>query len=112
MTRSSKSPQSLLKLVRQANKEQKLYIPGRHTNTSWPVCLTCGREPHKVLMDDKNRTKIIIRAWCTHKGNPSLEDKEFEDWIVVDVPFGADRNEHIGMAFRNGRFFDPAEPPK
>lgn len=77
----------------------------------WPVCLLCNREPFRVELSDINANTVEIRAWCYHKPYIEAADNEpaFEDWIQITIPFGTSREEHIGWALKNGRFFDPTK---
>lgn len=108
-----KSKKDLIKQIRETVAEDRVLVPGRsRRNANWPICLTCGREPHCVQLEDISRFKVEIRVKCTHMVNPPPEAPDFEDSITVDIPIGTERDEHIGMALRSGRFFDPTRPPK
>lgn len=101
----------LFRTIRENVKASKgLFYPGnRKKHANWPVCLTCGREPHAVNLEDIGKYRVAIRAKCTHKGNPTVSDKEFEDVLYFDIPVGTDRDEHIRWALTSGRFFDPSK---
>lgn len=88
------------------------FMPGKRKNQNWPICLTCGRQPHAVNLEDIGKYSVQIRVKCTHKAMPGPNDKDFEDSMTVSIPIGTERNEHIAMALKNGRFFDPTKPSK
>jgi hypothetical protein len=91
-------------------------VPGRKhgDKSNWPICLTCGREPESVNLEDVSKYAVEIRVRCCHKAPSSWKegDKLFEDSVRVNIPIGTERNEHIAWALKTGRFFDPARPPK
>lgn len=63
-------------------------------------------------LENIGKYSLDIRAKCTHMADPSEKDREFEDVLTVNIPFGAERDEHIATALKSGRFFDPTKPEK
>lgn len=108
----AKSTKDLIKMIRETVHFDRTFQPGARKNRAWPICLTCGREPHAVNLEDVGKYNVDVRVKCTHKANPGPNDREFEDVMTVTIPFGAERTEHISMALKNGRFFDPTKPEK
>ena len=106
----------LLRSIRETATADRIIVPGqpKRKNRAWPICITCGREPYSVNLEHVSRTKVEIKVKCGHKPYWQMgpQDKVFEDSVTVDIPFGAERNEHIGLAMRSARFFDPTRPPK
>lgn len=114
-----KKIKDLIASVREAAQADRIIVPGkvRRKNHTWPICLTCGREPYAVNIVDMGSQRVDVMAKCGHKPYWLMtpDDKSFEDVITVSIPFGAnstERQEYISMAIKNGRFFDPAAPSK
>jgi hypothetical protein len=106
----------LLKSLRESAQADRIIVPGqpRRRNKAWPICITCGREPYAVNLESVSRTRVEIRVKCGHKPYWQMtpQDKVFEDSATIDIPFGADRTEHINLAMKHLRWFDPTRPPK
>lgn len=106
----------LLKELRKTAQADRILIPGRggRKNRAWPVCITCGREPFSVNLEDVGKTKVEIRVKCAHKPYYLIEkdDRIYEEAATVDIPIGTERNEHIDWALKHLRWFDPAQVPK
>ena len=106
----------LLKGIQESVARDRIIVPGvvkRH-RASWPICLTCGREPFSVNLEDAGKNRVEVRVKCYHKNfhEASDSDRIFEDYAIIDIPFGADREEHIGWALRSLSWFDPTRPAK
>lgn len=107
----------LLKSMRESAQADRIIIPGqvRRKNRAWPVCMTCGREPFAVNLEDVGEKRIEVRVKCAHKHYWEIQqgkDPIFEDSVKFDVPIGTDRDKHIEWALRHGRYFDPNAVPK
>lgn len=106
----SKTVVNLFRTIRENLKGQKLFMPGlRRKSANWPICMTCGREPHAVNLEEVSKWRVGIRAKCTHKAYPEPSDPDFESVVYFDIPVGTDRDEHIRWALTAGRFFDPGQ---
>lgn len=105
---------SLMDSIREYNQTNKVVVPGGRPTAAWPICMTCGREPYSVELMDVSNTRIEVRVKCAHKALSQIEEKDpsWEDYAQFDVPFGADREEHIKWAIRSTLWFDPLKPEK
>lgn len=106
--------QDLFRSIRETVAANRILTPGYRKRSTWPVCLTCGREPYSVKVEDINSHSVEIRVKCGHKPVSQMTDTDrvFEDAVKVDIPIGTEREEHIKWALTSLRYFDPARPPK
>jgi hypothetical protein len=105
---------NLFRSIREQVAADRIFLPGKRKNANWPICLTCGREPYSVNLEDVSRWSVDIKVKCCHKAFSEIKpsDKSFEDSVRVNIPVGTDRDEHIAWALKSMRFFDPTRPPK
>lgn len=92
-----------------------LWQPGARVTPNWPVCMTCGRHPHAVNLEDEGSGRLEIRVKCTHMSNPPPSAPEYEDSVRVNIPTGlseAAYEQQVGWALKNVKVFDPSRPPK
>lgn len=106
----------LLKSIRQTAAADRILIPGRggRKNRAWPVCMTCGREPYSVQLEDVGKNSVEVRVKCGHKPYHLMADNDmvYEDSARIEIPFGTERVEHLNWALQHQRWFDPTTPPK
>lgn len=103
---------NLLKSIRETMRADRIIVPGRRRkNANWPICMTCGREPYAVNLEDVGKNSVEIKVKCCHKALSDIQptDATFEDSARVDIPVGTERNEHISWALKSIRWFDPTK---
>ena len=101
----------LVHQIRKSAEQNRIWTPGRKTQRSWPLCMTCGSEVEATEL--KNANSHSVELWARCHGAEDYYTIEFPYQLDAGDPMADPRvNDHIKSAMLSFTPFDPTIPKK